>query len=148
MESCVICNQIIGPEEQLKRVAGWPVHDFHPVFIKPSKFASRCMRCGGTINAGDYVVLSKEGGPWVVLHPCEDCSNGSNGEKKSSRSYVKEEKGSDPYEALYLLPSAPIEVVRATYRALAMLHHPDCGGTHDQMARINSAMDKIMGRLG
>jgi hypothetical protein len=31
----------------------------------------------------------------------------------------------DAYTTLYLLPDAPVEVVKAAYKALAVLHHPD-----------------------
>lgn len=43
------------------------------------------------------------------------------------------------FTTLYLLPSAPLPVIKAAYRALASLHHPDHGGAHDLMLRINSA---------
>jgi hypothetical protein len=48
------------------------------------------------------------------------------------------------WETLYLIPNAPLEVVKAAYRALAMLHHPDRGGDIETMAKINSAYDKIV----
>jgi hypothetical protein len=48
-------------------------------------------------------------------------------------------KASDPYVMLHLLPSAPPEVVKAAYKALAMKHHPDHGGATETMQRINAA---------
>jgi hypothetical protein len=48
-------------------------------------------------------------------------------------------KAIDPYVALHLLPSAPPEVVKAAYRALALKHHPDKGGDTNAMQRINDA---------
>jgi DnaJ homolog subfamily A member 2 len=45
------------------------------------------------------------------------------------------------YRELHLLPSAPPEVRRAAYRALAMLHHPDKGGDVETMKRINAAWE-------
>lgn len=38
-------------------------------------------------------------------------------------------------------PNATLEHVEAAYRELARLAHPDAGGDHDQMARLNAARD-------
>lgn len=48
-----------------------------------------------------------------------------------------------PHAKLYLLPTAPLEVVRAAHRALASLHHPDVGGDPERMIEINAAYDEI-----
>jgi hypothetical protein len=53
----------------------------------------------------------------------------------------------DPFAALYLLPSAPVEVVKAAYRALATLHHPDHGGDVEKMKIINAAYSEATNRL-
>jgi len=53
----------------------------------------------------------------------------------------------DPFAALYLLPSAPVEVVKAAYRALATLHHPDHGGDVEKMKAINAAYSEATQRL-
>ena len=47
------------------------------------------------------------------------------------------------FEILHLLESAPDEVVQAARKALAARHHPDRGGSTEQMARINDAVDRI-----
>ena len=52
-------------------------------------------------------------------------------------------KASDPYVMLHLLPSAPPEVVKAAYRALAVLNHPDKGGDTNAMQRINDAYRRL-----
>ncbi len=49
----------------------------------------------------------------------------------------------DPYQTLHLLPSAPLEVVKAAYRALAVLTHPDHGGDVAEMQRINAAYERL-----
>ncbi len=49
----------------------------------------------------------------------------------------------DPYTALHLLPSALPEVIKATYRALAMMHHPDHGGDTATMQTINDAYRRL-----
>ena len=53
----------------------------------------------------------------------------------------------DPYATLHLLPTAPVEVVRAAFRALAGLHHPDRGGDGEHMRRVNAAYEALEQRL-
>lgn len=49
------------------------------------------------------------------------------------------------YRTLYLLPNAPREVVKASFRALSLLHHPDMqGGNAKRFREIKGAYDKIM----
>ena len=45
------------------------------------------------------------------------------------------------YRVLHVQPDAPIEVIKASYRALmgTMRHHPDLGGDHETAALINEA---------
>ncbi len=50
----------------------------------------------------------------------------------------------DPYKTLHLLPSAPPEVVKAAYRTLAQIHHPDHGGSDETMKRLNEAYGKLL----
>lgn len=47
------------------------------------------------------------------------------------------------YADLHLLPSAPVEVVRAAYKALAKINHPDHGGDCATMQRINNSFSII-----
>ena len=49
----------------------------------------------------------------------------------------------EAYAALHLQPGAPQPVVKAAYRALAQVHHPDAGGDTAVMARINAAYSTI-----
>jgi len=49
----------------------------------------------------------------------------------------------EPWATLHLLPTAPMEVVEAAYRALARLHHPDRGGSTLQMQVINGAYQQL-----
>ena len=53
-------------------------------------------------------------------------------------------KASDPYVTLHLLPSAPPEVVKAAYKALAVLNHPDKGGDEEKMKRLNEAYGRLL----
>jgi hypothetical protein len=49
----------------------------------------------------------------------------------------------DAYAALHLLPTAPPSVVRAVYRELAKLNHPDLGGDVRAMQTINAAYREL-----
>ena len=51
------------------------------------------------------------------------------------------------HAALYLLPGAPWSVVQAAYRALAMLVHPDRGGSHQTMVDVNRAYETLQKRV-
>lgn len=53
-----------------------------------------------------------------------------------------------PYRMLHLQPDAPLAVVTAVWRALCHLHHPDKGGSLEQMQRINAAYDLIKRERG
>lgn len=61
--------------------------------------------------------------------------------------FPKQEVASDNWTRLYLLEGAPIEVIQATYRALAKKHHPDAGGDQELMKEINLAYKALMGEL-
>lgn len=43
------------------------------------------------------------------------------------------------YRLLHVQADAPVEVIKAAYRALIALHHPDKGGTHEMAALLNEA---------
>lgn len=53
-----------------------------------------------------------------------------------------------PWEALGLKPGAGRAEVEAAYREKAKRCHPDAGGSHEQMARLNAARDELMRRAG
>lgn len=55
---------------------------------------------------------------------------------------------SDHYQVLHLTSDAPTPVVRAVYRALALLHHPDKGGDTERMKSINVAFEAILRQRG
>jgi hypothetical protein len=48
-----------------------------------------------------------------------------------------------PFQTLYLLPNAPPEVIKAAYKALAKIHHPDARGNSEKMVAINRAFEII-----
>lgn len=51
------------------------------------------------------------------------------------------------YAALHLLPSAPPELVRAAFKTLARLLHPDAGGSHEAMIKLNTAYERLNAML-
>ncbi len=53
-------------------------------------------------------------------------------------------KAVDPYVTLHLLPSAPPELIRAAFKCLAQIHHPDKGGETEVMQRINDAYGRLL----
>lgn len=55
---------------------------------------------------------------------------------------------SNPYQVLHLQPGAPLEVVKAAYKALALTHHPDRGGDEERMKQVNIAFDTILRQRG
>jgi hypothetical protein len=53
-------------------------------------------------------------------------------------------KALDPHATLWLLPGAPPELVRAAFKCLATLFHPDKpGGDEERMKAINRAYEKL-----
>jgi hypothetical protein len=52
----------------------------------------------------------------------------------------------DACKTLCITPDAPAPVVKAAYRALAQLHHPDCGGKTEMMQKINAAYELLLAR--
>ena len=55
--------------------------------------------------------------------------------------------GSDHFQILHLLPSAPPELIAAAYRTLAKLSHPDVGGDSATMRRLTEAHEALSRRL-
>lgn len=50
----------------------------------------------------------------------------------------------EAYRRLYLVPDAPPDLVKAVYRHLAKVHHPDCGGDSKEFAELTEAFETIM----
>ena len=51
------------------------------------------------------------------------------------------------YSKLYLIEGAPLEVIRASYKALAIKYHPDKGGDVERMSEINVAYKELLGEF-
>ena len=56
-------------------------------------------------------------------------------------------RSSNEYKTLHLLPTAPPELVESAYKCLSRLYHPDRGGDPERMVAINSAVETIRRRL-
>jgi DnaJ-class molecular chaperone len=46
------------------------------------------------------------------------------------------------HETLGVLPNAPAGAIRRAWARLAHAHHPDKGGTQEQMVRLNAAYER------
>lgn len=53
-----------------------------------------------------------------------------------------------PYTALHLTSDAPIELVRAAYRTLSFIHHPDRGGDSQRFQSVADAYRKVLAIRG
>jgi hypothetical protein len=47
------------------------------------------------------------------------------------------------HKVLYVCQDAPLDVVKAAFKALAKVNHPDRGGDHVVMQRLNEAVERI-----
>lgn len=52
-----------------------------------------------------------------------------------------------PWEVLGVKPGASRAEVESAYREKARQAHPDAGGSHDQMSRLNAARDELLRRM-
>lgn len=48
-----------------------------------------------------------------------------------------------PHQVLHLLPTAPQAVIKAAYKALASLYHPDHGGDPDAFRAVHRAYEEL-----
>lgn len=68
-------------------------------------------------------------------------------EKHNKRKYkqqkIKKDVVSSPHESLFVLKTAPHEVIRAAYKALAIKYHPDHGGDPKKFREIQEAWEKL-----
>jgi len=146
-DHCPICGERLpggrAASFTVQKVGGWRICARHKVFLRPSKFAGRCHECLGPIIPGEVVVLALEVDAsgkkhWFVLHRKDQCEGA---ESTSLNADVTE----GPYATLHLLPDAPVEVVKAAYKALAMKYHPDRpNGDAAKMQELNEAIAEIV----
>lgn len=141
---CVVCGGKLPKASMVKRVGGWPVCAHHRVFVKEAKFDSKCHECLGDILEGEEVILAivvegfKEEKPqWAVFHPRHKCRKIDEGNVSRATS--------GPWATLYLVPGAPVEVIKASYKALAFKYHPDRPtGSEAKMKELNMAVGELI----
>lgn len=116
-----------------------------------------CKRCGDNIIwafGGSWVPLDVEAKSILVW---DDSIGDSGGYRYSVRAVnffhkCRRRRPGPPRQrsgaeaTLFCLPDAPPEVLRAAFKALARLHHPDVGGSEESMKRINAAMEELRTR--
>jgi hypothetical protein len=81
---------------------------------------------------------------WQHAEPKEEQAGGwREGEKRQRQwppaGYRTQPTREELCARLHLLPDAPAEVVKAAYKALAQLNHPDKGGDTARMQELNEA---------
>ena len=52
------------------------------------------------------------------------------------------------WQILQVTPDAPLNVIKAAYRRLALAHHPDAGGSSSSMAELNRAYEEAQRSRG
>ena len=62
-------------------------------------------------------------------------------EKRGPSKPTKSDEGA--YAVLYVRNNAPPAVIKAAYRALSVVYHPDKGGDLEMMQRLNAAYDEL-----
>jgi hypothetical protein len=55
--------------------------------------------------------------------------------------------GSNHFRVLHLRETAPVELIESAYQVLALLCHPDVGGSHEAMQAINGAYAALRERV-
>jgi len=53
------------------------------------------------------------------------------------------QKASDPFAVLHLRETAPDFLIRAVYKCLSRQLHPDAGGSHEDMVKLNAAYAQL-----
>ena len=79
-----------------------------------------------------------------------DDFNGSRRNSSHSRSNPNpfSKIANSPYETLFLMVEAPSEVIKAAYKALSLLYHPDRGGDIKKMQELNNSYNQIKKQKG
>jgi hypothetical protein len=67
--------------------------------------------------------------------------------RRRSGSGPKADRCTDHFRVLHLRETAPVELIEASYRVLARLHHPDHGGATETMQQINGAYAALRERV-
>lgn len=85
------------------------------------------------VNKGFEKILLK-----IVYKHFDEVEYSQDGEPQQQKQAI-----SELYATLHLLSTAPEELIKAAYKALSKIHHPDVGGDLVKMQEINAAYDAI-----
>lgn len=120
------CGLIYGLHKKQKWAwyLSWP--GLLAIAAIPFKFGA----VGGLVGGG-YLILATNS--WINIKAAFNSDNKA--------------KNSNHYDILGVQADAPEEVIKAAYKALSQKHHPDRGGSSEQMSRINEAYAKITTKL-
>lgn len=83
---------------------------------------------------------------WVMFNMDDQTLTGHTVKQRAQYTPPKPPPGPsvpEPYRILMVAPTAPPEVIKAAYRALCQMRHPDRGGTHEEMVTLNRAFEEI-----
>jgi hypothetical protein len=107
----------------------------------------------GYINVGEQAIIGRVNEKWVALHSNDSFCHEAEPWTKNYKSFCDElldnldvREVKTAHDVLYVTKYAPMEVIKASYRALSLLYHPDYGGDDGKMKELNNAMDKILGK--
>lgn len=62
---------------------------------------------------------------------------------ESVRESVTSRRVSEDWDKICVLPGSPIEVIKASYKALAFLCHPDRGGNAEHFKELTAAYERV-----
>ncbi len=92
-----------------------------------------------------YATVEGDPGPWTQYRkPDWKSAYDDDAPPRGPRAVPSE---AEAFAALCLLPSAPAPLIKAAYRELAKLNHPDKGGDVVVMQKVNTAFEVLKGRL-
>ena len=74
---------------------------------------------------------------WIAADDVDDAH------ERAHKPHKRTSSRAELYAALHLRETAPPALVRAAYRELAKLSHPDAGGTHEAMLKLNEAYRQL-----
>lgn len=78
-----------------------------------------------------------------IVHHRRQYDRGRQRKQEAPPPPPRERPQSSAHRVLYVSADAPPEVIRAAYRALSKLHHPDIGGDEEKMKEVNEAWSKL-----
>jgi hypothetical protein len=136
----------------IKEVVPWTMRKWNP--------ADKCWEVGGAYvrdlieRANDFFdkvdVVDPPDDPWK--RRAEEAEREAENQRARAEYYRRLAEnshngaGREPYATLCVVESAPVSVIKAAYRALALLYHPDTSkhpNATAEMQRINAAFEEV-----